>query len=62
LLGKSVFFLSALIATKIKWIRYATGQAILGTIFAVLALAAAASKPAAPATPSGTNPPVVQQQ
>jgi hypothetical protein len=59
LLGKSVYFLSALIAVKIKWIRYATGQAILGTILAVLALAAAASKPSGPA-PSG--PPVVQQQ
>jgi Family of unknown function (DUF5706) len=58
LLGKSVYFLSALIATKIKWIRYATAQAIIGTILAVLALAAAASKPAGP--PS--NPPVVQQQ
>jgi hypothetical protein len=61
LLGKSVYFLSALIATKIKWIRYATGQAILGTIFAVLALAAAASKPATPSA-AGQNPPVIQQQ
>jgi len=59
LLGKSVYFLSALIATKIKWIRYATGQAILGTVLAVLALAAAASKPSTPTPGTG---PVIQQQ
>lgn len=59
LLGRSVFFLSMLIATKIKWIRRATAQAIVGTVLAVMALVAAASKPAGP--PPGPAP-VVQSK